>query len=188
MARKRTSLDVLFTRKETDKPAAEGKQPAAARFQPEMEEVKQQDPVTTAEEEMKKAEIADVDIVDQDEVIPEAEPEVEAPPEPESEPEDPRKVPSPAANKTMPVQKGGLEFRALQVFYDQIEEENQAYWDYVIDFSDGSRLVGLNEILNSFAEKGWDVVNLFPSYTASLGAPGENFAMELRVILKRERY
>ena len=71
------------------------------------------------------------------------------------------------------------------MFYDQVREGGDVFWDYVIDFSDGSQLVGLDAILNSFAEKGWDMVNVFPSYTAPLGAAGESFAMELRVIFKR---
>jgi len=196
MARKRTSLDVLFTRKEPEKKASEVKKEVKAEASEQKETESLSADKESKEKEGKQPDAskkkAEIKETESEEVL--AEVKTEPEPEEESEAastveaqEDTAPLPRDKKKKTKHKAAGKWEFRALQVFYDQVEDGEQVYWDYCIDFSDGTRLTGLNEILNTFAEKGWDLVNVFPSYTASLGAAGENFAMELRVILKRER-
>jgi len=151
MARKRTSLDVLFTRKDEGKPAPENKNE-----QTEARAIEEHDPTSDT-----KAENAEP-VLSAKEAVPEVEPEEE----PEEEPEhaldetDPeaeqtgapeavkleeeqaqddvdkaRHADAPDAvlkaqtqqrKKTPPAGRGEWEYRALQVFYDQVEVGGQA--------------------------------------------------------------
>ncbi len=228
MARKRTSLDTLFTRKDEGKSAPDKKneqtetRAAVEQGSVPLREAVTGEPVQSATEAVPVAEPEPEIVSESDQEQLEALQEVE--PEPEEEPVktrkelDPEEEPAAAVTelalkegkapedvgkdraadsgaalkeqaqqrkRVAPAGRGEWEYRALQVFYDQVDASGQTAWDYVIDFSDGSTLVGLNAILNAFARKGWELVNVFPSYSAPLSAPGESFAMELRIILKR---
>ena len=75
----------------------------------------------------------------------------------------------------------GWQYRTLFIIWDA-EEGN-----WVIDFSDGTRTVGLDEILNNEGANGWELVAVVPEFAVDLisdNAAGHD-VRRLRVFLKQ---
>ena len=57
---------------------------------------------------------------------------------------------------------------------------------WAIQFADGSRLEGLDQILDEYGSKGWELVNLLPqTYTTSAGQFGPYESSAYRAVFKR---
>ena len=57
---------------------------------------------------------------------------------------------------------------------------------WAIEFADGSRLEGLDQILDEYGSKGWELVNLLPqTYATSAGQFGPFEASAFRAVFKR---
>ena len=70
------------------------------------------------------------------------------------------------------------EHRTVQI------QRDESGW--AIQFADGSRLEGLDQILDEYGSKGWELVNLLPqSYITLAGQFGPFEAAAYRAVFKR---
>lgn len=183
MARKRSSLNSLFQRAEpapADEPAQKAvesnKEPVV---QPEQVKKEAVQPVEKAAETVAETTITESDSTKVAPKAAAAEKKVVKAAKAEFKPA--RKEIPPKATESEP----RWDYRVLQLSYERLEDEMGEYWDYTATFSDGTRAIGIPAALQRFGQKGWELINVVPTFSANFGGQGESYAMEIRAIFKK---
>lgn len=184
MARKRSSLNSLFQRAEpapadepTQKAVESNKEPVV---QPEQVKKEAVQPVEKAAETVVETTITESDSTKAaPKAAAAAEKKVVKAAKAKSEPA--RKVIPPKATESEQL----WDYRVLQLTYERLEDEMGEYWDYTATFSDGTRAIGIPAALQRFGKKGWELINVVPTFSANFGGQGESYAMEIRAIFKK---
>ena len=64
------------------------------------------------------------------------------------------------------------EYRTLYIVWKELKDSRgRKYNEWVVEFNDGSRVEGLNAILNREGSSGWELINLVTQYISAGVSP-----------------
>ncbi len=79
------------------------------------------------------------------------------------------------------------EYRTLYLSMESWRRGQEKYEDYVVTYSDGTRLEGLEMVMRRYLDDGgWDLVSIVPTGFRSLGGERNFIADRLTVIFRRK--
>ncbi|HMQ31811.1 MAG TPA: DUF4177 domain-containing protein [Chloroflexaceae bacterium] len=79
------------------------------------------------------------------------------------------------------------EYRTIYISWKELKDSRgKKYNEWVVEFSDGTRLEGLSKILSPEGKNGWELVNILSEYSEPVNHWGGNNTKGYRAFFKRK--